>query len=341
MTNFIRLATLVVMASYPVASHAVLIAWDSFATSTRGDGYYRPGPIQGQDPYVDSGGFNSPWGGLYDTTGAFVATSGGLTHPLSPGTHAMGRIKPSENNYGFANRALSRAIDYSPVDGTYYMSVLLLKSAHGSSDLIAGLTPLESVHWSFSAMQGTYAGIAGDGAASGSISFMTTSTLDTVVPASEVHVGETYFTVMRFDYSTSGPDAATVTVYDGSSSMIADVTYAGLNLDGDIGRLGLLTSDLDPTAYIDEFRFGTELADVMVVAAPGDLNADGTVDGTDFLMWQRGESDPPLSQTDLTAWQQNYGTGANGAAASAPVPEPSTVVLVLTAALAVAWRRTT
>jgi hypothetical protein len=43
----------------------------------------------------------------------------------------------------------------------------------------------------------------------------------------------------------------------------------------------------------------------------GDFDGDGDVDGRDFLAWQRGESAAPLSSTDLTDWQGNYGEVAS------------------------------
>jgi hypothetical protein len=58
---------------------------------------------------------------------------------------------------------------------------------------------------------------------------------------------------------------------------------------------------------------------------PGDFDADGDVDGRDFLVWQRN---PAVG--DLSDWQTNYGVGALTAASTA-VPEPGTM---LTAAFA-------
>lgn len=55
----------------------------------------------------------------------------------------------------------------------------------------------------------------------------------------------------------------------------------------------------------------------------GDFNYDGTVDGKDFLLWQRGESPEPHSPADLAAWQANYGAASSLASANL-VPEPST-----------------
>jgi hypothetical protein len=59
----------------------------------------------------------------------------------------------------------------------------------------------------------------------------------------------------------------------------------------------------------------------------GDFNADGMVNGSDFAMWQRGQSPNPLSKGDLAAWQANYGD-ARSLAGSAVVPDPGEVVLL-------------
>lgn len=66
--------------------------------------------------------------------------------------------------------------------------------------------------------------------------------------------------------------------------------------------------------------------------SPGDFDKDGDVDGADFLMWQLGELTVPLSQFDLAAWEEHYGTPPPLSAASTSVPEPT--------GLAVAWLAT-
>ena len=53
----------------------------------------------------------------------------------------------------------------------------------------------------------------------------------------------------------------------------------------------------------------------VVVPIPGDFDNDGSVDGQDFLVWQR---DPNIG--DLTDWQANYGAGS--LASSIAVSEP-------------------
>ncbi len=54
----------------------------------------------------------------------------------------------------------------------------------------------------------------------------------------------------------------------------------------------------------------------------GDFDADGDVDGADFLVWQRN-----TSVGNLSDWQSNYGNSASLATATA-VPEPSTCLLL-------------
>lgn len=52
--------------------------------------------------------------------------------------------------------------------------------------------------------------------------------------------------------------------------------------------------------------------------APGDFNGNGVVDGSDFLVWQRGLGGA-YDADDLQTWRENFGNGAQAAAALAPV----------------------
>jgi len=67
---------------------------------------------------------------------------------------------------------------------------------------------------------------------------------------------------------------------------------------------------------------------VLSVSLSGDFNLDGTVDGHDFLVWQR---DPAVG--DLSDWRANYGNSAP-MVSSANVPEPSSGMLVALAVVA-------
>jgi hypothetical protein len=60
----------------------------------------------------------------------------------------------------------------------------------------------------------------------------------------------------------------------------------------------------------------------LVSTFAGDFSFNGTVDGFDFLEWQR---DPSVGS--LADWQTNYGMVAALSASSAAVPEPTALLL--------------
>jgi len=66
---------------------------------------------------------------------------------------------------------------------------------------------------------------------------------------------------------------------------------------------------------------------------PGDFNDDDRVDGSDFLVWQRGGSPDRLSAGDLSLWRTQFDNvgGATDVAAAAPpvVPEPAALHLAI------------
>lgn len=71
-----------------------------------------------------------------------------------------------------------------------------------------------------------------------------------------------------------------------------------------------------------------------VDVSAGDYNADGVVDGRDFLVWQYGGSPSPLSMQDLADWETNFGTGIATTATTGAVPEPHALTLLALAAVA-------
>ena len=100
--------------------------------------------------------------------------------------------------------------------------------------------------------------------------------------------------------------------------------------------------DLDSLRLSDILLANSSLSDlqtnVFFVPAGGDFNYDGTVDGSDFLVWQRGGSPLPLSSADLNEWKAAMGATAQAANV---VPEPATLTFtLLAAAIAMTCQRT-
>jgi hypothetical protein len=107
-------------------------------------------------------------------------------------------------------------------------------------------------------------------------------------------------------------------------------------------------------SYIGSSGTGSTGNDVVLnlvasAAANGDFNDDGTVDGADFLAWQRGfgttsggtlangdaNGDGAINGDDLTIWKNQYGT-AQVAPTTASIPEPATLGMIAVAGLGMA-----
>jgi hypothetical protein len=89
---------------------------------------------------------------------------------------------------------------------------------------------------------------------------------------------------------------------------------------------------LDEVRLYDAALTESEIEDLMGPPATtaGDFDIDGDVDGSDFLIWQRGESPNPLSTSDLDDWRMNFGaTGGPIVAAMGTIPEPATWSMLL------------
>ena len=83
----------------------------------------------------------------------------------------------------------------------------------------------------------------------------------------------------------------------------------------------------------------------VIAAENADFDSSGTVDGRDFLTWQRGfgltgqsdkttgdaNGDGNVDASDLTAWTAQFGTSPAAVATVAGVPEPSTALLTVVA----------
>jgi len=128
-------------------------------------------------------------------------------------------------------------------------------------------------------------------------------------------------------------------VSGGTATLFATTTQTSANnlisiVDtGAASAASVLTS-----APADTVFRGLVFAGELPPPGDGDFDGDGIVDGHDFLLWQRGGSPNPLSQSDLNAWEANFGSGAPLSAIAA-VPEPSSLGLLLLAAVPMVLRR--
>ena len=111
------------------------------------------------------------------------------------------------------------------------------------------------------------------------------------------------------------------------------VAYSSLNDTFDSLILPTISSN-----WAWDIDYGTSSLTVEIVDATiaGDFDADGDVDGGDFLFWQRNS----LSSTELAKWQSNYAAGAPLAAQTTAVPEPSGLVITLVFSICLSvWSR--
>lgn len=91
---------------------------------------------------------------------------------------------------------------------------------------------------------------------------------------------------------------------------------------------------MDEFYIFDRALSAAEIGTLAMTASPGDFNADGKVDGADFLVWQRGFG-TTYDAGDLADWKANFGSASTISA----VPEPSTVILSILALLGFRLRR--
>jgi hypothetical protein len=134
-----------------------------------------------------------------------------------------------------------------------------------------------------------------------------------------------------------------LTLIDATASLLSG-QFGSVSFLG--GTTAVVNYDLlNGDVFLDNFQAG---------AIAGDFDADGDVDGADFLTWQRGlgitgtatvgqgdaNGDMNVNAADLAIWRQNFGPGASVSAVGA-VPEPAAWLLALlsSAAIGIAVRR--
>jgi len=131
-------------------------------------------------------------------------------------------------------------------------------------------------------------------------------------------------------------------------------------LDWGIGGLsgafsGVFLPTLGGTLVWDTSQlYTTGVLSVVGPPAPAfaaDFDEDGDVDGADLARWKTGfgagsthmqgnaDGDLDVDGADFLTWQRQLGSGAATVAVTAAVPEPATLLLLVSAALAMSFRR--
>jgi hypothetical protein len=139
--------------------------------------------------------------------------------------------------------------------------------------------------------------------------------------------GETFLFVGKLSGNGEGANRLQASLFAAGSTIgnFTDPDFPWmLSADGGAGYNPVITE----LQFTSLFEANYTVSNVMVGSAfdffglPGDFDADGDVDGRDFLAWQR---DPSLGS--LAAWQNSFGTGS--LSASVVVPEPHGVALLI------------
>jgi autotransporter-associated beta strand protein len=148
-------------------------------------------------------------------------------------------------------------------------------------------------------------------------------------------------------------DGATVNLFGGGTSGVADQGYAdlgaGINeavgsllLNGVVQPNGTYGSSLSSATFkLNEYFAGLGILTVGPTIFAGDYNDDGTVDSADYVVWRKFQgtsavlpNDPhggTIGAAQFDTWRANYGqmempgSGANGGT----VPEPSSIILLV------------
>ncbi len=125
-----------------------------------------------------------------------------------------------------------------------------------------------------------------------------------------------------------------------------------VNADGTIDFTGFY-GDYELTIDGQTYELGFTKGDPLysLVIAPGDYNADGTVDAADYVVWRNtlgsvddlradGNGNEMIDAGDYDVWKSLFGTNyGSGAGALGTVPEPASIVMLLAGICAAAFRR--
>ena len=260
------LATLAALSTTLIIGHASadLIASDSFAVDgVNNNGDYNADRLFTQNPSVGATGFTGAWvNSPNQSTGDLAAVTGGLNAALVTGSTAPGNATTTG---GSSVRNVFHQFSSVPSSSKYFYS-FLLNSSGVSAQGAMGLTPLG--RRDPEPTEGVRVGVEG-----GNIVLIVDSARTNIL--SNYATDTTYFVLVDITDNGAGvSDAITASVF---SNTATDVSAAPL---GTSATTGMITGELTSlnaaqkasggaVTRFDEFRFGTELTDVVnVVVVP-------------------------------------------------------------------------
>jgi hypothetical protein len=160
-------------------------------------------------------------------------------------------------------------------------------------------------------------------------------------------------------YFANGPDLYTLNRNTGAPTLVGNM--GGPQIGALLEEAGQLFGGTDlPTLKVATLNTTTGLATIgpalsgssspfyaiapfPLPSAAGDYNHNGVIDAADYPVWLKGLG-TVFTQNDYTVWRSHFGQTAGrgaGASVSPAVPEPTTLVMLITAMLAMCARRRT
>jgi hypothetical protein len=125
-------------------------------------------------------------------------------------------------------------------------------------------------------------------------------------------------------------------VFQPGEGDVFEILAATGGITGGFASMNLpdLTGDLYWNVLQDADTFSLE---VLAPGLPGDLNADGSVDAADYVVWRKTDGTP----AGYEKWRTHFGQsgGGSGASANATTPEPATLVMLMFSAAGWCLRR--
>lgn len=353
------------------SANAQLISADSFDQAN-----YFPLGLDFQNPNVSPGWTSgNAWvSGTANLQGDAISLQNPAT-TYDDASDGKGKFEGVGSAFPAFRRAFHELDSYTPAD-TYFMSFFVnpggsFSEAGSREHALVGFTNFftEDTFENFSADNafGLQVGFRGEdaGAAADTVDLIVRTRdlssgllTDTVLVADAGNepFGETYHVLLKLDVNVEGGTADEVTYWvnpanvasessaSGSSFATGSFQSAAMDQNDRIDRLNVLTNNWTNRGFFwDETRLGydfSSVAGVPAVTEDADFDADGDVDGLDFLIWQEGfgtgttqpEGDAnnsgAIDSDDLAVWQTQYGAAAALGSVTS-IPEPASLLLVL------------